>query len=193
MDRNRFADLMRDSPADGDVDSVKYPQIVSFIGETGRSSARSAMHQAKDSAGAGKSTLVKTLIKRHIHGITLEQVYSTPIVGTAANDRQTTSSDVHLYADPLTAPSAQPALYADCEGLQGGEIAPVATTQTRPRAGSGSKMKVPAARLTKGKIRGIPWATDDMKRKREYMVHELYPRLLYTFSDVIVFVLRNAR
>lgn len=43
VDRNRFADLMRDSPAEGDVDSVKYPQIVSFIGETGRSFAESSL------------------------------------------------------------------------------------------------------------------------------------------------------
>lgn len=30
-------------------------------------------------------------------------------------------------------------------------------------------------------------------RKREFAVSQLYPRVLYTFSDVVVFVLRNPR
>lgn len=47
--------------------------------------------------------------------------------------------------------------------------------------------------MWKGRPRTIAWADNDMKRKREYTVTELYPRLLYTFSDAVVFVLRNAK
>lgn len=39
----------------------------------------------------------------------------------------------------------------------------------------------------------IEWANTEESRQREYAVRELYPRLLYTFSDVVVFVLRNPK
>lgn len=41
--------------------------------------------------------------------------------------------------------------------------------------------------------REILWATTPEKLARKYLVEHLYPRLLYTFSDVIVFVVKNAR
>lgn len=41
--------------------------------------------------------------------------------------------------------------------------------------------------------RYIFWANSPLTRKREYTVSQLYPRILYTFSDVVVFVLRNPR
>ena len=43
------------------------------------------------------------------------------------------------------------------------------------------------------KRRKLGFAIDDESRKREYTVRELYPRLLYTFSHVVVFVLHNER
>lgn len=41
--------------------------------------------------------------------------------------------------------------------------------------------------------REVVWATTPQKSTRKYFVEHLYPRLLYTFSDVIVFVVKNAR
>ena len=41
--------------------------------------------------------------------------------------------------------------------------------------------------------RDIIWATTAKKSSRSYHVRNLYPRLLYTFSDVTVFVMKNAR
>ena len=41
--------------------------------------------------------------------------------------------------------------------------------------------------------RDILWATTPEKKTRSFFVQNLYPRLLYTFSDVIVFVVKNAR
>lgn len=43
------------------------------------------------------------------------------------------------------------------------------------------------------KQRKLGFAVDDESRKREFTVRELYPRLLYTFSHVVVFVLANER
>ncbi|KAI0913517.1 hypothetical protein F4823DRAFT_558847 [Ustulina deusta] len=41
--------------------------------------------------------------------------------------------------------------------------------------------------------RDIGWAVTPETKKREYAVTQLYPRLLYTFSDGVVFVMRNLR
>ena len=64
---------------------------------------------------------------------------ASPVVGSE-NDNVPTSGDVHLYSDPGTYHSTEPVLYADCEGLEGWENAPIAvrpcTTETeKGRAG----------------------------------------------------------
>src|SRR3569833_1887894 len=45
-------------------------------------------------------------------------------VTSSNNDRVPTTGDVHLYADPDSLHSKAPLLYADCEGLDGGEAIP---------------------------------------------------------------------
>ena len=83
-------------------------------------------------------------------------------------------------------------LYADCEGLEGGEMLPVATKlrQTLRKADHGQTRH----RILKGKPRELVYArTNAEARNREWAVRKVYPRLLYTFSDVIVFVLRNPK
>ena len=37
------------------------------------------------------------------------------------------------------------------------------------------------------------WACDKEKKSRQFIVENLYPRLLYTFSDIVVLVMRNAK
>ena len=106
--------------------------------------------------------------------------FPTPVVGSV-NDNVPVSAKVHLYADPETWMTKSPILYADCEGLEGGESAPRSEAIKSHKRGFGAPRK-------------LPWATGNKeKSKREYAVTELYPRLLYTFSDVVIFVLRNAK
>jgi hypothetical protein len=114
-----------------------------------------------------------------------------------------TSGDVHLYSDPRTFTTDTPLLYADCEGLEGGERTPMAV-KSKKRDASGNHSGGPFRRtgsfeknqrkLHHTSDREIQWAiNDEAKTSREFAVMNLYPRLLYTFSDVIVFVLRNPR
>ena len=45
----------------------------------------------------------------------------------------------------------------------------------------------------RGTTKEVLWATDKVKRSRQFIVENLYPRLLYTFSDIVVLVMRNAK
>ncbi|KAI1374424.1 hypothetical protein F4677DRAFT_447419 [Hypoxylon crocopeplum] len=139
-------------------------------------------------------------------------------VTSSNNDRVPTTGDVHLYADPTSYHTKLPMLYADCEGLDGGEAIPRGLRHRikeksdlgRESGASGSARMgrsspisrirtpydEPKKKLRKnrhGNQREIVWAVTPETKKREYAVMQLYPRLLYTFSDVVVFVLRNPR
>jgi hypothetical protein len=132
-----------------------------------------------------------------------EEIHSRPVVGKESKD-QPTSADVHLYSDPKTFLSAEPILYADSEGMRGGERAPLALSiihdAYRERVAGhkvheGSKS---SRRWAATRKRLIEWLQSngpeyEKKIRREYAVTEMYPRILYAFSDVIVFVMRNAR
>lgn len=127
--------------------------------------------------------------------------FPSPVVGSV-NDNIPVSADVHLYADPHTISTDAPLLYADCEGLEGGESLPK-TLQDRIQEGEfvrGSVLSQSPRAVGKtikkyNKVaRKISWAMGDKeKSKREYAVTEFYPKILYTFSDVVVFVLRNPK
>ena len=143
--------------------------------------------------GAGKSTIIKMVIDLSTKD---NENFPSPVVGAAGLDLPT-SGDVHLYSDPQTSKSNNPILYADCEGLEGGERVPLGARLLKKDKGSrpgriGSfEKKVQRAQHTSE--REITWADTNAKRSREFTVTHLYPRLLYTFSDVIVFVLKNPR
>jgi hypothetical protein len=98
---------------------------------------------------------------------------------------------VHLYIDPETAYGPLPMLYADCEGLEGGDTAPIASRLRETMRNQGHPSVV-RRRLFSSRPRELVYAkTNTDARNREWAVKQVYPRLLYTFSDVVVFVLRN--
>ncbi|KAH8708474.1 hypothetical protein GQ44DRAFT_627959 [Phaeosphaeriaceae sp. PMI808] len=185
LDHGRYATLIANSASSRF--KTRFPRLVSFIGQT----------------GAGKSTIVKMLIERQRNDADTEakSLFPCPVVGTLTNDWIPTSGDVHLYAAPSSYFTLFPTLYADCEGLEGGEITPIGS---RPREGendsswnrdsSPDRNRVKKRwRLSRGQQRDIAWADSPDKQKRQYGVTELYPRLLYAFSDVVVFVLQNPK
>lgn len=157
--------------------------------------------------GAGKSAVVKLLINYQDMKVnrTAKAKFSSPLVGSV-NDNIPVSADVHLYADPHTILTDTPLLYADCEGLEGGESPPKnELNKMRVRAlENGLPHEIPSehgirkseklSRKRNKVSRKISWALGDKeKSKREFAVTELYPKVLYTFSDVVVFVLRNPK
>lgn len=118
--------------------------------------------------------------------------FDSPVVGSTKHDKSPTSGDVHLYADPETAFTRLPMLYADCEGLEGGEAEPAAVKLRRTMRDPDLRQIRP--RVFKSRPRELAFAQEnDEARNREWAVQKVYPRLLYTFSDVIVFVLRNPK
>ncbi|EPS35758.1 hypothetical protein H072_10759 [Dactylellina haptotyla CBS 200.50] len=184
-----FQDLGRYGNIVAGLDKKSYPALVSFVGPT----------------GSGKSTLIKMLMELDYSGV---QPYETPVVKSAACfNTIPTSGDVHLFCDPHTCQpnSERPILYADCEGLEGGERTPLGSRTLKreklqkrisehlPGTKQDTKPSFPhhSKETRQSWKRELKWATTDMTKRREFVVSELYPRILYTFSDVVVFVLRE--
>lgn len=178
QDFGRYPRLMQQSA--GRYRRIRYPALVSFVGQT----------------GAGKSSLIRLLIEIFTSAHAKPQV---PVVGSTLLADLPTSGDVHLYSDPRTYDTEQPILFADCEGLNGGEREPMGARAKGKTKGSTDNHETTPS-LTQilsphhqTSEREISWADSPLRRSREYHVHHLYPRLLYTFSDVIVFVMKNPR
>ena len=176
QDSGRYANLMAEKS------SLRYPALVSFVGQT----------------GAGKSTLIKLLIELFSSS---GQRLQVPVVGSVNHTDTPTSGDVHLYCDPESADGEHSVLYADCEGLDGGEREPIGAISRNRKCTSEMEHKKKRSTSFAKQVRqeqnkserAILWATTETTCSREYQVRNLYPRLLYTFSDVIVFVMRNPR
>ena len=58
--------------------------------------------------------------------------YASPVPGLVG-DNMPTTGDVHLYADPGTGDTSKPILFADCEGMAGGEGAPMGLSSYRDK------------------------------------------------------------
>ena len=88
-------------------------------------------------------------------------------------------------------------MYADCEGLEGGEREPLGARLKKmdkpSKIGRVGSFERKVQKIHHTSEREITWADTNAKRSREFIVAHLYPRLLYTFSDVVVFVLKNPR
>ena len=156
---------------------TKFPALVSFVGQT----------------GAGKSSLIRLLIESLAPVNAVPQV---PVVGSTLHADLPTSGDVHLYPDLSTFESDQPILYADCEGLDGGERKPMGARRDKKSNEENHRTTSFTKHLRKQHHtceREIMWADTPSKMSRDYHVRHLYPRLLFTFSDVVVFVMKNPR
>lgn len=103
-----------------------------------------------------------------------------PAIGSSEDPDTPTSSDVHLFVDPSTYSDERPRFYADCEGMEGGNSPPVMGRTKRKR-----DLKY----LQNLKLK---WLSTE-QCSRTWMVNNLYPRVLFTFSDVVVYVTKNFR
>ena len=113
-------------------------------------------------------------------------MFPAPVSGSPTHDSIPTSADVHLYCDPATGERERPILYADCEGLDAGERTPMGAHIRRNKGVDNSKRSGLRARP-------LEWALGGEKTTRQYAVTHLYPRLLYTFSDVVVYVVKEPK
>lgn len=82
-----------------------------------------------------------------------------------------------MYTDPESFNTTEPILFWDCEGLKGGETHPMGISET-----DGQEI-----------TRRLLWANSEERGTREFVTEALYPRIVYTFSDVLIFVMRNER
>jgi energy-coupling factor transporter ATP-binding protein EcfA2 len=155
--------------------------------------------------GAGKSTLIKILIDKEKGGKVRSDglSFSSPIT-SLANNNLPTSGDVHLYSDPMTYGDQCPVMYADCEGLEGGDAIPggamfkqkdgvAMPTALHTNQSHDPQFRKKLRKKVGNPQRDIAWAVDPETKRREFAVTHLYPRLLYTFSDTVVYVLKNSK
>lgn len=184
----RFGDLMRQHRERYPNESAVYPCLVSFIGGT----------------GAGKSTLIQMLIRQLWNPLAIEEDSNTPVPIVGDQSTIPTSSDVHLYYDPIRDEYASiaPLLFADCEGFDGGNQSSAARMVDKARKSAKAKdeqwsikaknwvsdfIKATMRTLT----RPLSWS-ESVKGYRQVALEQLFPRLLYNFSDVIVYVLAES-
>lgn len=128
-----------------------------------------------------KLSLVRALMSQ----ATQSEILSTdeaPGVGSSTGTLDSctsTSGEVNLYKDPSTFGSTNPILYADCEGLEGGE--PLCSKYQKEWSKYGKTYLMETKDSN-----GHP-----MDRKSA--VRNLYPRFLYLFSDIICLVSKNPK
>ena len=191
----RFSQLVNEHPLKNEVE-VCFPRLVSFIGRT----------------GAGKSTIIRTLLEKPwLTGAKdMTQAEKVPVVGKR-NSTVPTSGDVHLYADYLPEKEFldRPIFYADCEGFDGGAVVPSGSFAHKRSQMNRRRYSNHGQNFQSKVDDWIQYLVRHARRKtfsllsydpntgnvptREHYIEKLFPRLLYNFSDVVVFVVKEPR
>lgn len=118
----------------------------------------------------------------------------TPIVSEPGS-KNSTSANVHLYADPSTFLTDNPILYVDSEGLGGGarptelhrdQISTIKDDEDSDAAQG-------PVRFNPLKIHWPEKTDRGTSLSRKDVVRTLFPRLLYIFSNVVVYVVHNRK
>lgn len=126
-----------------------------------------------------KLSLVRALVSQEKQS---ESTDEAPGVGSSMGSLDSctaTSGEVNLYKDPSTFGSVNPILYADCEGLEGGE--PVCFKFQKEWSKYGKSYLMESRDSNGHPI------------DRKAAVRDLYPRFLYNFSDIICLVAKNPK
>ncbi|KAH8809385.1 hypothetical protein F5884DRAFT_858885 [Xylogone sp. PMI_703] len=165
-----------------------YPRLISFLGNT----------------NAGKSSLIEVLMG-HLWDsrITDEDLCGTPFPVVGNQDSVPTSSDIHLYRDQIEGKinPESPLLFADYEGFEAADYS--AEAKSKDKYIEDMEKKAPDhiqhdtmkrkgwARNTFDKTmrfmkRNLTWSDSNIDRSKA--VEELFPRLVYNISDVVVYV-----
>lgn len=121
-------------------------------------------------------------LQHHHAGRGDEEELLYPVLGRPGDPNPTTRG-VYLYTDPATKGTPMPLLFADCEGLDARDKTPTALSFNI--TGSWDQFWL----LRQRARRRIPWKE---QQKREEAVMDLFPKILYTVSSVVVFVLKEA-
>ncbi|KAI0423414.1 hypothetical protein F5Y09DRAFT_357001 [Xylaria sp. FL1042] len=185
----------------------QYPSLVSIIGDT----------------GSGKSTLIAAMIR--LLAPTAHRQNRVPVPGRESDSFDSTSSDVHVFADPKTIHTEYPCFFVDCEGFSGTDkpvsrqlleqaqqpLASQASTDVISKKTNITKAIAEHALTVSNRV-DLKWGrlfsvvgentgplvhtkghTTVDPKTRSIVVKSLYPRLLYSFSDVVCFVTNNSR
>jgi len=190
----RFSRLVVNHRQKHDVDAC-FPRLVSFVGNT----------------GAGKSTIIRMMLEKPwLTDLgSIMEGHEVPVVGDA-DSTIATSGDVHLYAEAISDSEMidRPVFFVDCEGFAGGaqhppgSFAHIRNQPEQPSAATGSRTVAVVQKMIrfimgKGKKRILDLSTygsdQDKIPRRDDVIRKLFPRLLYNFSDVVVFVVREQR
>ncbi|KAK0722843.1 hypothetical protein B0T26DRAFT_704224 [Lasiosphaeria miniovina] len=177
----------------------QYPRVISFVGDT----------------GSGKSTLIRAMIRMAAPRRRFD--FRVPVPGVVDDEFDSTSSDVHVFADPVTISTEDPLFFVDSEGFSGSDnpvsrrVHSDASKDFLNKIGLGgvhgqtayeqywehSETAMNEIDLQWGEIDFATYYPDKRGHvtpdTRNKVVKHVYPRLLYAFSDVICFVTNNTR